>query len=118
MPPEFSRFWKFQPNSGKLAELDDGPGEQEFPVVFSTDSGSLAMGVFSPNPPSSGYETAGYGRFRFNEEKVVKWNCVFRKRTTNGIAAGDHRFRLFVAVGTLDDVRAALGSLAQEFATK
>lgn len=118
MPPEFSRFWKFQPNSGKLAELDDGPGEQEFPVVFSTDSGSLAMGVFSPDQPSSGYEKAGYGRFRFNEEKVVKWNCVFRKRTTNGIAAGDHRFRLFVAVGTLDDVRAALGSLAQEFATK
>lgn len=118
MPAKFDRFWKFLPDSGKLAELDDGPGEQEFPVVFATDSGSHALGVFSPDQPSPGYEKAGYGRFRFNAEKVVKWNCVFRQRTTNGVAAGDHRFRLFVAVGTLDDVRAAIGFLNQEFAAK
>ncbi len=118
MPPEFGRFWKFLPDSGKLAELDEGPGEQEFPVVCATDSGRLAMGVFSPDQPSPGYEKAGYGRFRFHSEKVIKWNCVFRERATKGIAAGDRRFRLFVAIGTLDDVRAALVSLAQEFAAK
>ncbi len=116
MPPEFGRFWKFLPDSGKLAELDEGPGEQEFPVVFATEGGAHAMGVFSPDQPSPGYEKAGYGRFRFKAEKVVKWNCVFRLRSAKGIPSGDHCFRLFVAVGTLGDVRAALDSLVQEFA--
>jgi hypothetical protein len=116
MPPEFGRFWKFLPDSGKLRELDDGPGEQEFPVVFATEGGSHAMGVFSPDQPSPGYEKAGYGRFRFKVEKVVKWNCVFRLRSAKGVPSGDHRFRLFVAVGTLDDVRAALDHLVREFA--
>ena len=49
MPPEFSSFWKFLPDSGKLEGLDDGPGEQGFPVVFATQSKTHAMGVFSPD---------------------------------------------------------------------
>ena len=115
MPPEFNKFWAFRPSSGKLEELSDGPGEQEYPVVFATENGSHAMGVYSPDQPSHGYEKAGYGRFRFNEEKVVKWNCVFRVRNEKGIAAGDYRFRLFVAVGTLEDVRQALAAVVAEF---
>lgn len=115
MPPEFSRFWKFLPVSSKLEALNDGPGEQEYPVVFATESGTHAMGVFSPDQPSSGYEKAGYGRFRFKQEKVVKWNCVFRVRNAQGIAAGDHRFRLFVAVGSQEDVRQSLAALVAEF---
>jgi hypothetical protein len=116
MPSEFGRFWKFLLSGGKLEELDDGPGEQACPVVFATEGGTHAMGVFSPDQPSPGYEKAGYGRFRFKAEKVVKWNCVFRLRSAKGVLSGDHRFRLFVAVGTLDEVRAALDSLVQEFA--
>ena len=115
MPPEFGRFWKFIASSGKLEKLDDGPGEQEHPVVFSTAQGSHAMGVFSPDQPSLGYEKAGYGRFRFKREKVVKWNCVFRLRNKKGIATGKHRFRIFVAVGTRNDVRRALSSLVAMF---
>ena len=115
MPPEFGRFWKFQPESGKLEELDDSPGEQECPVIFATDSGIHAMGIFSPDQPARGYEKAGYGRFRFKTEKVVKWNCVFRVRSVKGIAQGEHRFRLFVAVGTQEDVRQSLAALAAEF---
>jgi hypothetical protein len=118
MPPEFSRFWKYLPETGELAELDEGPGEQEFPVAFATMGGTHAMGVFSPDQPSSGYEKAGYGRFRFKAEKVVKWNCVFRLRSATGINAGDYRFSVFVAVGSLDDVRGALAALAQEFSAK
>lgn len=118
MPPEFSQFLKFQPCSGKLNDLDDGPGEQELPVVFATEDGTHAMGVFSPDQPSPDYEKVGYGRFRFKAEKVVKWNCVFRRRIANGIPAGNHRFRVFVAVGTLDDVRTALDSLVSEFAKR
>jgi len=114
MPPEFNHFWKYDVHGGKLHELDDGPGEQSWPVVFSTPSGSHAMGVFSPDQPSTGYEEAGYGRFRFASEQVVKWNCVFRVRDAKGIAAREYRFRVFVAVGTLDDVRQSLDALAKK----
>lgn len=72
MPQEFSRFWKFDPKTDKLAALDDGPGEQEFPIVFSTPDEQFAMGCYSPDQPSRGFEKAGYGRFRFRAEKVVK----------------------------------------------
>lgn len=118
MPPEFEKFRTFRPSSGKLEELSDGPGEQEYPVVFADADGTHAMGVLSPDQPSSGFERAGYGRFRFKDEKVVKWNCVFRLRNAKGIATGDHRFRLFVAVGTLEDVRQALAAVAAEHAER
>ena len=115
MPPEFSKFWKFDLKTGKLAALDNGPGEQEFPIVFATPNGRFAMAIYSPDQPSKGFEKAGYGRFRFKTEKVVKWNCVFRMRDANGISAGDYRFRNFVCVGTLEDVGKTLRALAQEF---
>jgi hypothetical protein len=118
MPSGFSRFWKFAPDTGTLAALDDGPGEQDRPVIFATETGTHAMGIFSPDQPSKGYENAGYGRFRFREQKVVKWNCVFRVRNAAGIAPGDYRYRMFVAVGTLDDVRQALVTLVEEFARR
>jgi hypothetical protein len=114
MPPDFGRFWKYVPASGKLAPLDDGPGEQALPVVFATDNGSHAMGIYSPDQPSPGFEQAGYGRFRFPAEKVVKWNCVFRQRNAHGISPGDYRFRMFVTVGTLDDVTEAMAALLME----
>lgn len=114
MPAEFSRFWKFDSKAGEFQSLDDGPGEQKWPVVLSTADQKYAMGVISPDQPSRGFENAGYGRFRFIPEKVVKWNCVFRERNPNGIAAGDRTFQMFVVVGTLDDVRAGMKFLAGE----
>ena len=72
------------------------------------------MGVFSPDQPSREYEKAEYGRFRFKAEKEFKWNCFFRVRNAKGVASKKYRFRLFVAVGTLEDVRQALGSLVAE----
>lgn len=118
MPPEFNSFFTFRPTTGKLEPLSDGPGEQPFLVVFATETGSHAMGIYSPDQPSRGYEQAGYGRFRFEQEKVVKWNCVFRVRDKDAIPTGDHRFRMFVAVGTRDDVRRALTALVAEFPTR
>jgi hypothetical protein len=111
MPPEFSRFWTFDPATSLLAPLTDGPGEQVLPVVFSTPDGAHAMGIYSPDQPSRGYESAGYGRFRFVAEKVNKWNCVFRVRDPRGVAAGEYRYRMFVVVGTLEDSRATLARL-------
>lgn len=114
MPPEFRVFWKFDPATGTLAPLDDGPGEQAYPVVLATEDGSHAMGVYSPDQPSRGFEHAGYGRFRFVAEKVNKWNCVFRVRNPQGIAPGRYSYRTFVLIGSREDVRRTLVALARE----
>ncbi len=111
MPPAFGRFWKYDRRRRKLEPLDDGPGEQAAPVVFATADGKHALGVYSPDQPSRGFERAGYGRFRFQAEKVNKWNCVFRVRDPNGIAAGAYRYRMFLVVGSLADVKATLDAL-------
>ena len=106
MPAEFSRFFTLNLKSGKLQPLSDGPGEQAEPVVFATESGAHAMGVWSPEP------MPGYGRFRFVPENVVKWNCVFRVRAADGVKAGDYTFRVYAAVGSAEDVRRTLLGLA------
>ena len=108
MPAEFKRFVTFDPASGQFEPLSDGPGEQKFPVALSTEDGKFAMGIYSPDQPSKGFENAGYGRWNFGRQEVVKWNCVFRIRESRGIAADDYSFRTFVIVGTLDDVRLAM----------
>lgn len=115
MPPEFGTFLAFHPKTGRLSPLSDGPGEQRHPVVCSTRDGKFAMGIYSPQQPAKGYEHAGYGRFRFAAQKVVKWNCVFRVRDKSGIKPGDCRYRMFVAVGTRADVRRSLVSLCGIF---
>ena len=114
MPAEFSTFWTLDPATGKRTALSDGPGEQSLPVILATPTGSHAMGVYSPDQPSKGFEQAGYGRFRFVPEKVVKWNCVFRVQSRDGVPTGDHSFRMFVAVGTLDDVTRDLSAIARK----
>ena len=121
MPAAFSTFLKLNVATGELLPLTDGPGEQAMPVVLSTPNGLHAMGVISPDQPSPGYDHAGYGRFRFARQKVVKWNCVFRVRNDDdepeaSIPRGDYRFRCFIAVGTREDVRATLMKLHDDFA--
>jgi hypothetical protein len=74
------------------------------------------MGVYSPDQPSRDFEHAGYGRFRFPSQKVVKWNCVFRVRDQERIKPGDHTFCNHVVVGTTDDVRKSLIDLHRRFA--
>jgi hypothetical protein len=90
-------------------------GEQREPVVVSTPSGSHAMGVFTPEPAPAGQPPVGYGSFEFPEAKVVKWNCVFRRRQAEPIPAGRHVFQLYVVIGTKEDCRRALVDLAREF---
>ncbi|HBL44575.1 MAG TPA: hypothetical protein DDZ90_14405, partial [Planctomycetaceae bacterium] len=82
---------------------------------LSTQDGKYAMGVFSPDQPSPGYQHAGYGRFRFPAAKVVKWNCVFRFKDPEGVAAGDYSFQVFVAIGTLEDVKQSIQTLEKKF---
>ncbi len=115
MPEEFRSFWTFRPQSGELQPISDGPGEQPYPIVLSTEDGSHAMGIYSPQQPSAGFENAGYGRWRFERERVVKWNSVFRQRHADGIAPGDHSFRNFVIVGDRETVRTSLAELHRRF---
>ncbi len=110
MPPEFSVFEAFDPATKRLTGVTDGPGEQKFPLVFSTPSGSHAMGVNSLDKPET-FAGPGYGRWRFKAEKVVKWNAVFRRREADGVPPGEYTFRVFVAVGSRENVRATLEQL-------
>jgi hypothetical protein len=111
MPAEFETFLKFNPETAELEPISDGPGEQSMPVVLATASGSHAMGVYSPQQPSPGYEQAGYGRWRFTRQRVTKWNSVFRTRNAAGIEPGEYSFRNFVVVGDLSTVRETLHQL-------
>jgi hypothetical protein len=115
MPPDFTKFWALDPKTAQLRPLSDGPGEQSLPVVFGTANDLYAMGVWSPNQPAKGYESLGYGRFRFRAEKVVKWNCVFRVKNAMGVRPGNYDYRVFVAVGSLQNVRDTLTGLMKEF---
>jgi hypothetical protein len=115
MPETFRSFWTFRPEFGELQPIDDGPGEQRHPIVVSTESGSHAMGIFSPEQPSRGFENAGYGRWRFARERVVKWNSVFRIARAGGIEPGEFSFRNFVVVGDRETVRASLIELQRRF---
>jgi hypothetical protein len=111
MPSEFDQFQVFDAKNGRLAPVDDGPGEQALPLVFSTADGKYAMGVFSrvPEAPRDGHGPT-YGRWRMKDFRVVKWNCVFRLQNPNGLS-GDFSYHVFVVVGSLEDVRTTLVAL-------
>ena len=117
MPEEFTSFRRLAPKSEELEPLSDGPGEQADPVVFATESGSHALGVYSPGQPSPGWEHIGYGRFRFPDAHIVKWNCVFR--VGNGrepIECRDYAYRVFVVIGDLPTVENNLVELRRRSA--
>jgi len=111
LPPEFSEFHQFNPKTGELEPLSDGPGEGPLPIVFSVPQGTHAMGIYAPPQPAAKTTGPGYGRFRFRTEGVVKWNCVFRVTDEDGIVPGEYEFRMFVIVGDLNTVRDSMRSL-------
>ncbi len=118
MPAEFNTFWTFDPTKGKLAKLDDGPGEQPLPIIFSTENKLWAMGIWAPDQGPDGKQKPGYGRFRFKELKVVKWNCVFRVADPKGVKSGNYSYQMYVAVGSLQNVTDTLTALAKESGKK
>ncbi len=116
MPAMFSEEHRFDAKTATLVPVPRGNGEVRDPIVLSTPSGSHAMGVFTPDRPPTGQPSVGYGRFEFESEKVVKWNCVFRRRQAEPIKPGDYSFQLYVVIGTREDCRRALALLSREFA--
>ena len=116
MPWMFSEELRFDAKTETLVPLPRQNGEQRDPVVLSTPSGDHAMGVFTPTLPPAGQPAVGYGRFKFEHDKVVKWNCVFRLRSPSGIKPGHYGYQLYVVIGTREDCRRTLAALTQEFA--
>jgi len=112
MPFKFEVFRTFDLETGALESLTDGPGEQRHPVVFSTSDDCYAMACVTPAEDfGKGWTGPGYGRFRFERAKVVKWNCVYRYRSDAGVEPGDYSFRCFVLVGDLEHVTQGLKQL-------
>jgi hypothetical protein len=118
MPWSFSEELRFDAKTESLVPLPRQDGEQRDPVVLSTPSGSHAMGIFTPARPPAGQPPVGYGRFKFEHEKVVKWNCAFRLRSPAGIKPGVYGYQLYVVIGTREDCRRTLAALTREFADR
>jgi len=110
MPAAFDRFFGLG-GDGRLQPLSDGPGEQPLPVVVSTADGGHAMGVWSGDRCHTSGSPPGYGRFRFTDAGVTKWNVVFREHDEEGLRSGSWRYRVWVAVGTRDIVERVLVQL-------
>ena len=113
MPVEFREFYTLDVERNQLGKLDDGPGEQPLPIVFSTADKNYAMGaILNRGPKGPGWSGPGYGRFAFDRQRVTKWNVVMRKRSQLGVPPGEYSFEVLVAIGTLDQVSATLRQLA------
>ncbi len=109
MPAEFSTFWTLDVKGGGWVPqpLSDGPGEQSKPVILCTPDSQFCMGIYSPHAPQPQYAEAGYGRWRFTYDKVVKWNTVIRLENPPTLL----QFYSYVLVGTLDQVTTQMREL-------
>ena len=113
MPSGFSKFYTYDVKHAatSVVALSDGPGEQPLPIIVATSTGSHAMGIYSPDAPQTGWPTAGYGRWRFTADNVVKWNNVFRMNSPAGV----YHFRSYVIVGSLENVKVSMKQLNATF---
>lgn len=109
LAPEFNNFYSFNKADCKITLLSGASAEQGQPVIASTSGGYAAIGLWSPDLPSPGFPTVGYGRSIFATSlpiaSTVKLNAVYRR---SNLAAGTYLQQTFAAVGTLEQTRAAL----------
>ena len=108
MPPKFEKSWEFDPQTGKLEPLGEGPGEIKDPVVLATADGLHAMGIYARPQDQSATTGPSFGWWKFKDQQVVKWNCVFRAHDPGMIRSGDYSYRLLVPIGTLEEVESML----------
>ncbi|MFO0927167.1 MAG: hypothetical protein U0736_09020 [Gemmataceae bacterium] len=115
MPSTFDTFLTFDAATGRLVPLSDGPGEQGAPVVLSTKDGGFAMGIYAMPAEGTRGGVPRYGRWRFSDARVVKWNAVYRVRAADGVKPGDYVYQLYVPIGTREMCRTALVRLHELF---
>ena len=111
MAYEFDQFFSFDFKTRALKTIDAGPGEESLPLIFSTKDGGHAMGIYSP--PDAKIPKRTYGRFKFDQQRVTKWNCVFRLNNPDGIPPAEYSCHMFVIVGTVEDVRTTMDALSR-----
>lgn len=111
MPASFSSFYTLDVVGGAWTAqpLSDGPGEQTKPVIMCTPDSQHCMGIYSPNVPQATYPDAGYGRWRFTYQNVVKWNTVTRLNNPPYLLD----LTQYVLVGTMDQVTTQMRQLHQ-----
>ncbi len=138
MPTDFNRFYSFN-GSGQLVDIGYGNGylvnyTQGFdavndqlvsgPVIFATNDGSKALGIFSYDQVSRyagpgygdwdyGTRALGYGRWNnSNDQKdpSVKTNLMYRSGV---LPAGSYGFRNFVTIGSLTEVQNSILKLSK-----
>jgi hypothetical protein len=109
MPAAFSSFYTLDVVGGAWTPqpLSDGPGEQTKPVIMCTPDSQYCMGIYSRNVPQPTYPDAGYGRWRFTYQNVVKWNVVTRLNNPPYLLT----LTQYVLVGTLDQVTTQMRQL-------
>ena len=112
MPPVFEKFFRFDRTQRRLVPLTDGPGEQADPIVFATADERHAMGIVAVTAPTKSQQGPNYGRWRFNSERVVKWNCVYRESGT--VEAGERIFQMLVPIGTKDRVESIIDQVLSQ----
>jgi hypothetical protein len=108
MPERFAAFHTCTPADATLRPLTDGPGEQALPVVLATADGSHALGLYTPQAGAGRMRGPGYGRWRFENERVTKSNVVFR---LDKAPAGGHQFVVYSVFGALGDVCRTIAKL-------
>ncbi|WP_339745603.1 hypothetical protein [uncultured Rubinisphaera sp.] len=116
MPPEFDQFFTYDLSNGEIKPISVGPGEQKYPLIFTTADKKYAMACIMPpvNFPE-GWQGPTYGRFAFPDHHVVKWNCVCRYRNSAGVPATDYLFRTYVLIGDWELVVNGLAELNKRF---
>ncbi|MGH8076924.1 MAG: hypothetical protein ACREPE_06325 [Lysobacter sp.] len=109
LAPEFNNFYSFNPADCKISLLAGAGPEQGRPVIASVSGGLAAVGLWSPDLPSSGFSTVGYVRSVFASprpiDSTVKLNAVYRR---SNVPAGTHLQQTYAAVGSLEQTRVAL----------
>ncbi len=118
---DFTSFYTYQPATSKLTALpaNTDNGLQDLPLIVATPDGAYAMGCYAPDVPEPAGTTIIYGHFplknyTFNTpvQATTKWNIYVR---TGAIAAATTlKFRTFVIVGTLDNVKSTMTQLYQK----
>jgi hypothetical protein len=114
MPPDFARFWSYDPISDLISPAFERTGGQQLPLVVSTANGNFALGVLRSFDDRR-YEAIAqhvYGHWDFTQPSMasptIKWNSYFHFAT---VRAGDYSFTTYIVIGTLGDIRRTMRQL-------
>jgi hypothetical protein len=107
----FNRLFAWNQDSATLSPVPDTAyGEQSQPAIAATADGQRAIGAWAPQ--LAGYSLS-YGRGYFPGDAASgtsKWTVVYRRGAT---PAGSYEFDVYIAVGSLENVRVALAQVKQ-----